>query len=173
MSTWAVLATGPSMSREVAEFVRGKCRVVAVSDAYRLAPWADALASTDEAWWRAHPDAISFAGSRFTGAPAHRAIRGVERLPGSLSGTNSGLLGCQVAYAMGATRILLCGFDMRGDHFFGRHPAPLQNTTPARFAALRKQFAFWAPHGVEVINCTPSSALKIYPQMPLELALCR
>lgn len=172
MTTWAVLATGPSMSLEVAELVRGKCRVVAVSDAYRLAPWADALASTDEAWWKAHPDALNFAGAKFTGSPAYRPVAGVQRLPNSTSGTNSGLLGCQVAHALGATRLLLCGFDMRGDHFFGRHPAPLNNTTPERFASLRKQFAFWAPYGLEVINCTPGSALKTYPQIPLEIALC-
>lgn len=172
MTTWAVLATGPSMSQSVADAVRGKCRVVAVSDAYKLAPWADILVSTDEAWWNAHPEAQGFAGARYTGAPLHRPIRGVERLPTATTGTNSGLLGCHAAYAMGATRLLLCGFDMRGDHFFGRHPAPLKNTTPDRFVALRKQFSFWAPRGLEIVNCTPGSALRIYPQLPLEIALC-
>lgn len=174
MSTWVILATGPSMSRTVADSVRDRCAgVVAVSDAYRLAPWADALAATDEAWWRAHPDAFQFEGLKFTGAPAWRPVPGVTRLPASTSGTNSGLLGCQVAHALGAERILLCGFDMRGDHFFGRHASPLTNTSPERFVALRNQFSSWAPRGVEIINCTPGSALRAYPQLPLELALCR
>lgn len=171
MTTWAVLATGPSMSQAVADQVRGKCRVAAVSDAWRLAPWADVLVSTDAAWWTKHPEAKQFAGEKFTGAPVFLPVPGVTRAPWSTSGTNSGLLACKTAHARGATRILLCGFDMQGTHFFGGHPPGLGNTTPERFVALRQQFAEWRPAGVEIINCTPGSALACYPHQPLSEAL--
>ncbi len=43
----AVLATGPSMSQEIADYVRGRCKVVAVSDepVPRAAPGAPGAAS--------------------------------------------------------------------------------------------------------------------------------
>lgn len=147
------------MSQELADFVRGKCSVVAVSDAYKLAPWADALVSNDRVWWSAYPDAKNFAGRKFCGAIAS----GLEVIKGAHmgSGLNSGLQGMRVAQMLGATRILLLGFDMSGSHFFGLHPAPLANTTPKRFMKHIEQFKKW--RGCPVINCTPGSALTQFP----------
>ena len=62
--TCAVLASGPSMSREVAELVRGRVRVIAVNNQGidtevngklepALAPWADVLYAADAKWWQA------------------------------------------------------------------------------------------------------------------------
>lgn len=171
MTTWAILATGPSMSQSVADAVRGRCRVAAVSDAWRLAPWADMLVSTDAAWWAVHTEARQFAGEKYTGAPVYLPVAGVTRAPWATTGTNSGLLACKTAYAKGATRLLLCGFDMHGTHFFGRHPEGLGNTTAERFVALRRQFSEWRPADLEIINCTPGSALEIYPHQSLQEAL--
>lgn len=165
---FAVLATGESMSQQVADQVRNRCKAVAVNDAYRLAPWADALVCNDRAWWNEYPDALQFAGRKFCGV----TLKGTERLdphPQFPAGTNSGLQGMRVAKMMGATRILLLGFDMHGSHYFGRHPEPLRNTTPAGFSRHIRQFALWT--GAEVINCTPGSALKQFPFSTLEEAL--
>jgi hypothetical protein len=167
---FAVLATGPSMSQAVADAVRGRCRVIAVSDAYKLAPWADALVSSDRAWWRHHKP--EFAGRKLSGVPVDCVgIDGIERVEGTVSGSNSGLIALKVAVSMGATRVLLLGYDMGGAHFFGDHPAPLKNTTPSRFEVFKRQFADYRPKGVEIINCTPGSALTCYPTMELEAAL--
>lgn len=163
---FAVLASGPSMSQEVADSVRGRCSVVAVSDAYRLAPWADVLVSQDAAWWRSHPDAKEFKGRKFAGV----VVPDVEKFP-SLTGSNSGLLGCQVAVSLGATRILLLGVDLRGSHFFGPHPAPLRNTAEHRFRAFEEQFKRYKPRGVEILNCSPKSFLKAYPKADLNASL--
>lgn len=169
MTTWAVLGTGESMSQALADFIRGKCNVVAVSDAYRIAPWADALVSHDSGWWESHPDALKFSGRKF----CSRKYPGTEHLPreGRLpSDSNSGLDGMRVAHQiMGATRILLLGFDMHGSHFFGKHPKPLRNTTPNRFKAHIKQFNKW--RGCEVINCTPNSALLKFKHLDVASAL--
>jgi hypothetical protein len=168
MSTFAVLGTGPSMSQGLADLVRDKCRVVAVSDSYKLAPWADALVSNDRAWWKQHPEAMKFAGRKFAGAK----LSGTEYLMATgiyRAGSNSGLQGLRVAEMLGATRILLLGFDMRGSHFFGEHPSPLRNTTAKRFAAHIAQFKGW--YGTKVINCTPGSALTAFPMMDIREAL--
>jgi hypothetical protein len=155
------------MSQKLANRVRGKCKVVVVSDAYILAPWADALASNDRQWWGHHAEAMKFAGQKFTSGTVDGVVKMSHR-----GGSNSGLLGIRVAMKLGATRVLLLGFDMGGDHFFGHHPEPLKNTPPARFEVFKAQFARFEHPGVEIINCTPGSALRCFPQMPLSEALC-
>lgn len=166
---FAVLATGPSLTQEVIQAVRGRCRVVAVSDAHRLAPWAEAMASTDGKWWKAHPEAMEFQGLKFTAAPDFIRLEGVERLQVDTA-TNSGLLGVMVAVKLGAKRVLLCGLDMHspGQHFFGRHPAPLRHSEQRHLELHKRQFAAYRPRGVEIINCTPGSALTAYPMGILE-----
>lgn len=175
MKIFAVLATGESMSQAVADSVRGRCGVIVVSDAYRLAGWADALVSQDKPWWRHHPEAHAFAGRKFSG-PHHETMEGIEKIDASgivTSGTNSGLLACHVAATVfGATRILLLGIDMGGSHFFGPHPAPLKNTPPGRFDVMKKQFALWPHKGIEVLNCSPISKLECFPRAELQDALC-
>lgn len=171
MKTWAVLATGPSMTAAIAARAQGAMPVVAVSDAYELAPEARAVASTDSAWWAEHPVALHHPGRKFCAAPSFQPVAGVERLPVT-SHTNSGLLGVMVAIKLGAKRVLLLGFDMHGEHYFGRHAAPLKNTTEMRFAQFKRQFAAYRPLGVEIINCTPGSELSCYPRGKLESYLC-
>lgn len=149
------------MSQAVADSVR-HLRRVAVSNAYELAPDAEAMAATDRAWWREHPKALRFKGRKF----GVRAPDGVESVA-MPTGTNSALLALHVAVRiLGATRVELYGLDMsssNGAHYFGAH-ATLRNTLPHRFDVFKAQFAKYAlPDGVEVVNCTPGSALLCYP----------
>lgn len=163
---FAVLATGPSLTVEQVEAVR-HLPVVAVSDSYRLAPWAMALAANDKAWWTNHPEAHQFAGRKFSTSE----VRDVELIPRTgpiYTHTNSGLLGIEVARTLGATRVLLLGFDMMGSHFFGPHPKPMRNTTEQRFKVFRDQFRDYPLNGLDVVNCTAGSALTCYPMARLE-----
>lgn len=169
MTTFAVLATGPSMSQELADYVRGKCKVVAVSDAYKLAPWADALVSNDRNWWDNNIAARQFAGRRFASVALPGGVEALPRVGVFGGGLNSGLQGMRAAELLGAKRILLLGFDMAGTHYFGPHPAPLKNTTAKRFVKHIEQFNKWS--GCPVINCTPRSALKRFPMSTIEIQL--
>lgn len=161
MTTWAILASGPSMSQEVADAVRG-LKVVAVSNTYELAPWADVLVSSDRTWWTNNPKAFDFEGEKFCGLTIEPP-KGVEKFSGAMSGSNSALLAIQVAVSKGAERVLLFGVDLGGKHYFGDHPAPLKNPTPQRFDVFQKQFDRYRPKGVEIFNCSPDSLLKAYP----------
>lgn len=160
------------MSQELADSLQGKSKVIAVSDAFRLAPWADALVSHDTAWWRENPEAKLFKGRKFCATD----MSGTELIKGSYIGSdlNSGLEGMRVASMLGASRILLLGFDMsakNGAHYFGRHKHPLVNTTSDRFAKHIEQFKKWK--GCEVWNCTPGSALTQFPFVDIREALDR
>lgn len=160
---FTVFAPGPSLTAETVESVRGRCQVVAVSDVYRLAPWADALVSTDADWWRHHKDAQRFQGKRFGAMLAWENVAGVKRFKASRE-INSGLLGVMVAVSLGASKILLSGFDLHspGDHFFGRHPKELKATTPERMEVFKAQFERYRLASVDIVNCTPGSALSCY-----------
>ncbi len=163
---FVILGTGPSMSQEIADQVKGRAKVIAVSDAYKIAPWADALVSHDSSWWAYHKDAHAFKGLKFC---AYNTFSTVNKFKPPVNGCNSGLMAMCVAKELGATKILICGFDMHGTHYFGPHPAKLKNTTKERFISHLDQFKWW--HGPDVINCTPGSALKKFPFMPLGEAL--
>lgn len=166
--TFAVLATGESLTQAQVDSVR-HLRVIAVSDAYRLAPWAEALVSADGAWWR-HHDPV-FPGRRFSA----KGDIGTEHLDGLPSGLNSGVLGIRVARHLGAKRIILLGFDGHGSHFFGLHPEPLKNTSEAVRRIHAQQHMREASscnyYGIQVINCTPGTALHQYPTETLENVL--
>lgn len=165
---WAILATGSSLAPEQVESVR-HLRVIAVSDAYRLAPWAEVLVSADAAWWKHH--APEFKGRRFSNS----AAPDTERIAGLPSGTNSGAFAIKVARHLGAKEIILLGFDGGSTHFFGPHPTPLQNTSPQRLTVHHNQHRAEAfecyREGVKVWNCSPGTAITHYPTARLDECL--
>ena len=165
--TFAILCTGPSMSHAVADSVR-HLRVIAVNNAFEFAPWADALAANDYAWWRENPKAEQFAGRKFS----TNRVRGVERVEtyrAIQSSTCSGVLALEVAKQLGATRVLLLGADFHGSHYFGEYGPNLKNTTEDRRQVHASQFKVWSRlnPSIEVINCTPGSKLGCFAKVEL------
>ena len=164
----AVVCTGQSVTQEAVDALRGRCKVVVVSDAYKLAPWADAMVSHDLKWWEAHPE-VDFAGPRYTGY--FRDIPQAKRV--RPAGGNSGCLGIIVANTkLGEKprRIALLGADLHGTHFFGPHTAPrLHNTNDRQFQTMMRQYANL--RGLPVVNCSPISRLTCFPKMALADAL--
>jgi hypothetical protein len=173
------LGTGPSLSGADVQRVQGQ-RVIAINNAYQLAPWADVLYACDVKWWRWHHGAPTFAGRKYmlqpscAAYPEVQALRntgpaGLETDPSGLrTGHNSGYQAINLAVHLGARRIVLLGYDMQGDHFFGRHPdqskPPFHRCLPV-FATLLDPLAAL---GVTVFNCTRRTALTCFPQPALE-----
>jgi hypothetical protein len=182
--TVAVLASGPSMSRAVADDVfAARIPAIVVNDTYLLAPWADMLYAADAAWWAAHSGAADFQGLRVTVQDVGCALKlrcsgpaGFDPHPGAVrSGGHSGHQAVHIAMHAGAQRILLCGFDMRGTHWHGEHPEPLRNTAQGTYGRWCEQFAELGNSAIslriEIINCTSGSALTCFPAMSLSEAL--
>lgn len=167
MSCWVVVATGQSLKASDVKYLRGKAKVIVVSNAYKLAPWAQCMASCDRAWWANNKDAFEFPGDKYS----HKLIAGLKHFKPECapSDANSGLYAMHLAQHLGATKIILLGFDMWGTHYFGKHPEPLKNSTEINFRRHIAQFETWA--GCEVINCTPGSALKLFPAAKLQEVL--
>lgn len=186
--TVVCLGTGPSLTQEDVDYVRGKATVIAVNDAFRFASWAEVLFSCDAKWWYWNwkKGASDFAGLKFALTPGASKYPGVTVLKktgetgleldptGLRAGRNSGYQAVNLAVHLGAARIVLLGYDMRSngkDHFFGAHP----DSSKPPFAICLQRFATLVEPlkqlGVSVVNCTPGSALKCFPCQPLAEAL--
>lgn len=143
-----VIATGPSLSKYQVAHIEGsrkqnRCRVIAVSDAHRMAPFADLLYSCDVAWWMHHAGVMEYGGRKFClHVPANvtdpwtaaqrewkttQVLNGYEVTavpyvpkdgfsftPGVIhDGKNSGFQAINLALQTGSKRIILVGFDMQ------------------------------------------------------------
>lgn len=172
MKTIVVAAPGESLTHEMIVEVSKHFPIIAVSSAFQRAPSAMALVAQDNKWWNAHPEALNLPCDKWSSnyIPEVSRIRPNEFVR---SATNSGLAAIYVAITeYEAERILLLGFDMKGEHFFGRYDQPeLSNTTVARFNDFRAQFATFARafrDRAQVFNCTPDSALDVFEKRELD-----
>lgn len=198
-------ATGPSLTKEVAEACRWQ-KIIAVNDAYRLIPFADALYACDAPWWDAHEGVKGFAGEKWSSHGFDNKNNnklecagkwglnlvygqhgsGFSKSPERINyGGSSGFQAINLALLFGASVIILVGFngqvakktakngkEVTRRHFFGDHPAPLNNSTDFKnHAAAIDEASRTVPDGVRIINATPKTALRNYERMELADAL--
>jgi hypothetical protein len=186
--TFVCVASGPSLTQEDVDYCRGKARVIAVNDNYKLAPWADVLYAADEHWWRWHHGVPSFHGLKFSieasqgKATKHAQIlkncghEGLELRPHGLrTGRNSGYQAVNLAVHLGAARIVLIGYDMKctggKTHWFGEHPIRQEKQYATFLTKFETLVQPLANIGVDVINCTRETALLSFPRKPLREVL--
>ena len=188
-STIVCLGGGPSLTQADVDYCRGRdVHVIAVNDAYRLAPWADVLYACDSKWWGWHKGVRTFAGRKYSLQAASSIWPGVQVLKntgesglelaptGLKTGRNSGYQAMNLAVHLGAARILLLGYDMRcgpggQTHWFGRHP---NQSEPPVALFLQRFPSIVAPLkalGIAVVNCSRETALTLWPCLPIDEAL--
>jgi hypothetical protein len=195
--TIVCLASGPSLTQADVDLVCGRAPIIAINAAIRIAPWADVFYSGAWDWWtpearaaRAGFRGLSVRLALNQGRPPHYAapgiqpdgvitlrdtgIEGLETVPtGVRTYKNSGGAAINLAVHLGAARIVLLGYDMQPDKS-GRHhfddPGPARHGSPyLNFRTyLQTAVAPLRALGVEVVNCTRSTALTCWPRVPLE-----
>ncbi|MBI4291317.1 MAG: hypothetical protein HY661_07560 [Betaproteobacteria bacterium] len=87
-----IFGGGPSLTMDQVEKVReahqrGRCRGIAINDAYLVAPWADVLYAADRLWWLAHAAGVA---KPLLGLSADQARERFSAFPGercSIQGT--------------------------------------------------------------------------------------
>lgn len=179
--TVAVLASGPSMSQGVADSVRHLPRI-AINLTARLAPDAQIVYGSDSPFWLAYPEFLSYAGHKvcveqrmgmYPNVPKGVSVLrnfGMEGLSSSPAGVfvggNSGYAAINLAVIAGAKRVLLYGMDMAGGHWHEKHGGGLGNPCETQFAVWIRRLTRLADTakaaGIEIINCSPSSALTCF-----------
>lgn len=184
-----VVGTGSSVKGVDLGCARGRAKVFVVKSEYRFAPWADALYGIDKEWWIANRGAPDFRGLKFSPSPTAcrlfqiRQVRlkarsdiltdevGVIGCGLRSGGGHSGFQAVNLSVQFGARKILLVGFDMAGGRRF-QHEEGVARFDPRRLGEWREAMDAAAPQfdrlGVEVVNCSPGSALVAYRKARLE-----
>lgn len=178
--TFVCVGTGPSLTQEQVDFCRGKARMIVVNDAYKIAPWADVMYAADDKYWRWNQGAPSFTGLKYTIEPCRKEWPGLRTVKntgregleldptGVRTGHVSGYQAINMAVHFGAARIVLLGYDMKGNHFFGSHP---DGSRPPFAMAVHAFSTLVDPLkalGIEIVNCTPGTALHAFPKAALQ-----
>jgi hypothetical protein len=188
-----LIATGPSLTEEVVDIIRkykNDFVIFGCNDSYRIVDFLDIHYACDTAWWNIHAEPFRekypFL-ETWTQSKEHKntefnlnVIKGGS-LPGlSLKsdfihwGSNSGYQLLNIAFLMGCCRFILVGYNMQQvngqRHYFGEHPESMKRNSP--YPAFVKAFSTIQPEIKElIINCTPDSALTIFPYQNLEEVL--
>jgi hypothetical protein len=197
--TVVCVASGPSLTVEDVDAVRGRARVIVINRSIELAPWADVWYAADAKLWkwayRGEGDwqavkkiAGEFAGRKYAVTTESAKWPGVQVIgragstglsldPAKLAlGANSGYQAINLAVLLGASRILLLGYDMRlgknsRQHWHPDHPMKMRSPYQTFQAAYPTLVAPLKAAGVEVINCSRDTALTCFPRMPIADAL--
>lgn len=186
-STIICLGSGPSLTAEDVALTRGY-HVLAINDTYRLAPHLSVLYAADLRWWDWHPDALRLPCLRFgTHTLIERRYPEVGQLrhvqgavwctdPSALAGSHGGLQAINLAWHLGAGRIVLLGYDMQPapdgrNHFFGEHPDGTHVNYVRRLKDYEEVADRLARMGIEIVNCSRVTAIPSIPRMRLTEAL--
>lgn len=149
--TVACIAPGPSLDEDEVRYCYDSgYKIIAVNDAYKLAPFADILYACDWWWWNKHDCARDYAGVRvglgwdfvkempITGWAASKEAKEINLIGMTgcdglemknryavRTGGNSGYQAVNLAAQMGARNIFLLGYDMKAtdgkSHFWGNY----------------------------------------------------
>jgi len=171
-------------------------RVIAINSSYLRAPFADILYACDGSWWRAvdpehRASYVSLASAHFSPdrmwtqdemAAKEFGLQWIKSTRGAnlsldkdviAQGANSAIQAMNLAFHAGACKIILLGVDCKGKHWHPDHPSPLSNSLPHKrwienFAIFGEDLA---KQGVEVVNCSPISAVTAFPKRSLQEVL--
>jgi len=173
-----ITACGPTLEPELVEQVKGTLPLIAVSDTIRLFPWADEMLAIDRGWWErrsANANVEASSARRWAGVKACQYYGDRFRLNRFVKSPmpTSGHGALMLAYSLGYRRMLLAGFTMGGnngsDHFF--KDTKFGNSFPHWVKRMRLLHEVYTRKGVEIVNCTPYSALDFIPFVPIKEAV--
>lgn len=191
------VASGPSLTQETCDRLRGR-RVIVVNSSWRLAPWADVLFFTDSGWFEANRAVVTaweglvVSMSRTAKRELPDKVKRVRGFgqptfpprrfpplgdPHILQGRSSGHTAIALAIGLGASRVAMVGYDMRlvngREHF---HHDERIYQAPRDLTLYENEFvpgfkgwqAASQVSGVEIVNCTPGSAVTEFPFADLD-----
>ncbi len=181
-----VIGGGPSLKGFDTSLLDGK-HIVAVNNAYRLFPEAEALYFMDAVWYNWHAaELMSFKGFMYTTARQLKdktrlkhlksdQKKGIDgRVDYIVRGSSSGYGGISVAIAYGVKEVILLGFDMckdeEGNHnYHNDHRRPVKDTIyeDTHILAFPSLVTPCAQKEITIINCNLNSAIDCFPKEEL------
>ena len=185
-STAYIIGGGPSLEDTNLPLIHSE-NIIGVNDAFKLGDWVDICWWGDCRWgvWN-HEALQEFKGLNVSCTrcncqhPNTLKVRrregfGISDNPAEVFwNRNSGASAINLAYHLGARRIILLGFDMKmkdGHHnWHSNHRSnPRAAIYQERYLPVFEKIAADASRlRVEIVNATPDSELKIFPMVKLE-----
>lgn len=189
--TAVVIATGPSLTVEDCLAVQAAgVKTIAVNLAFRMAPFADVVYMGDYLCVKTYGHEAPKTASKWSCTPMAKDQHGWNLARGAMGvglgskgvihlGGNSGYQAIGLAYAFGARKIVLLGFDMQvgpaGEkHCHPDHPKNMVQMQPFsewifKFEPLARDLK---AAGIDVVNCSRRTALTCFRRGELEEELC-
>lgn len=187
-----IVACGPSLTdQDVQKVADAGIKTIVISNAWAKHPNADLMYSCDKKWWDYHYKDVKFAGLKCSMQPTiyddvlyieNAGTKGLSLRPGFINtGGNSSYQALNIAVQLGVKRVCFLGLDMcaQGNqtHFFGKYPADSKLERTETYQGWINHFNLAAPEledlGIEVINCSPISALQCFKKMNVDEAIKR
>jgi len=186
-----IIGGGPSLKTFNWNSLAGK-KTIAINKAFYAYPNADILYFTDGRFYSWYKDDIDlFKGKKYTVTPGTVKLDpgvnmlkrgqklGLSKEKDTLChGNNSGYAAINLAYLLGAKRIVLLGYDMGNDgkksHFHEGYPTnAVSNSIYANnfMPAFETLYPILKNSGIEIYNANEKSRLNIFPKISLEKAL--
>lgn len=186
-----ILGGGPSLKFEDLSVIHSR-RTIGTNNAYQLGDWVDLCWFGDCRWYDWHRERLlKFAGLKISccqrtfGKPGIQTIcrgkpAGIETRPGFVSWNgNTGGSAINIAYHLGARKVVLIGFDMRrvnGEpNWHTEHVEKTPGNRPNdeniydRYLDRFKSIAADARRlNMEIINTTKGTEINNFPIIPLE-----
>lgn len=176
LTTWYVLASGPSLTPEDIDRVRferesERATVVATNTTALHVPFADYCFAMDKSWlesYRRH-----FLNFGWEVVSTKKACQDYgARYVGPLAGNNSGQRAISFAVKSGANEVIVLGMDCKHvegkAHHFGDHPPNLKNADKTENWITHAESLAESIDGVRLINCSPVSSIRGFEKMTLE-----
>lgn len=163
-----------------------------MNDSWRLLPSCHHIWATDYRWWKHHIADIAndYEGRCWTQEvqwpkdqrpeqwgitclKADTGAAGLSRDPETVhTGKNSGYAAINLAYHLGAKRILLLGYDMMTDghkrHWFGAHPQGMEVASDYDSFMRRFETIIPSSYDLEIWNLTRRTAMTCFPRYDLD-----
>jgi hypothetical protein len=174
------IASGPSLTQEQVNSIPDGTTVICVNDNYRLYPKCQHVFAADSKWWRRYYDDVIATVSpacrlhtTYKATPRWERVEGwhTHKTPSKIGysmfhGGNSGLLAVELARVLGATKIVLLGYDCRikdKSHWFGDHPEGFRNADGVDewIVAFDQLDKAYKELGIDLVNCSLDTALTI------------
>ncbi|KHN59933.1 hypothetical protein BA188_11655 [Aeromonas hydrophila] len=172
------IASGPSLTREDCALVsRSGLPIIAANSSCMAVPECQYIFASDYSWWLHHRGAVPAGPELWTQSRRAAAAFGLRLFRPADSGPfNSGQRAIQLAAHLGATRIILLGYDCtlaNGIHWHGPHPGVMHNPTPTEVERWQADFACLVDQlrDVEIINASRNTRLTCFTRSTIEAVL--
>lgn len=192
-----VVGTGPSLAGFDFSRLEGLGHILAVKEAMRDLPFAEAVFGLDIPWMRRQAEYLAALRCELYLAVPDSKYRDDPTIPNATylvrtrigdklsedaakceSGGNSGFGGLNIAYLKRAKTIFLFGYDYSADHYCPERYAHHSRHHNARYwPRWAKIFATTLPQlsaaGVTVFNASPDSTIDAFPKVSIDEAIER